>query len=89
MTNNELHESNYIKTLSKMKATIVTNNNLKIEGKLRSSQSYIIALDVDKQLIDSQTIKAYYDEEISVTEYPNEWHVVVSRSKVKSIEFVD
>lgn len=72
-----------------MKAIIVTNNNLKIEGKLRSSQSYIIALDVDKQLIDSQTIKAYYDEEISVTEYPSEWHVVVSRSKVKSIEFVD
>ena len=72
-----------------MKAIIVTNNNLKIEGKLCSSQSYIIALDVDKQLIDSQTIKAYYDEEISVTEYPNEWHVIVSRSKVASIEFVD
>lgn len=72
-----------------MKAIIVTKNNLKIEGKLRSSQSYIIALDVDKQDIDSQSIKAYYDEEISVTEYPNDWHVVVSRSKVKSIEFVD
>lgn len=72
-----------------MKAIIVTNNNLKIEGKLRSIQSYIIALDVDKQDIDSESIKGYYDEEISVTEYPNEWHVVVSRSKVKSIEFVD
>lgn len=72
-----------------MKAIIVTNNNLKIEGKLRSSQSYIIALDVDKQDIDSQTIRAYYDEEISVTEYPQNWHVIVSRDKVKSIEFVD
>ena len=72
-----------------MKAIIVTNKGLKIEGKLRTSQSYIIALDVDKQDIDSQTIKAYYDEEISVTEYTNEWHVVVSRSKVESIQFVD
>jgi hypothetical protein len=72
-----------------MKAIIVTNNNLKIEGKLRTSQSYIIALDVDKQDIDSQTIRAYYDEEISVTEYPQNWHVIVSREKVKSIEFVD
>ena len=72
-----------------MNAIIVTNNNLKIEGKLRSSQSYIIALDVDKQDIDSQTIKAYYDEEISVTEYPQNWHVIVAREKVKSIEFVD
>ena len=86
---NELHKSNYIKTLSKMKAIIVTNNNLKIEGKLRSSQSYIIALDVDKQDIDSQSIKAYYDEEISVTEYKENWHVIVARDKVKSIEFVD
>ena len=86
---NELHKSNYIKTLSKMKAIIVTNNNLKIEGKLRSSQSYIIALDVDKQDIDSQTIKAYYDEEISVTEYKDNWHVIVARDKVESIEFVD
>lgn len=72
-----------------MKAIIVTNNNLKIEGKLRSSQSYIIALDVDKQDIDSQTIKAYYDEEISVTDSRDHWHVIVSRDKVKSIEFVD
>lgn len=72
-----------------MKAIIVTKGGLKIEGKLRSSQSYIIALDVNKQNIDSQTIKAYYDEEISVTEYPNEWHVVVSRSKVESIEFIN
>lgn len=72
-----------------MKAIIVTNNNLKIEGKLRSSQSYIIALDVDKQDIDSQTIKAYYDEEISVTEYRDNWHVIVARDKVESIEFVD
>ena len=72
-----------------MKAIIVTNNNLKIEGKLRSSQSYIIALDVDKQAIDSQTIMAYYDEGISVTEYAQNWHVVVARDKVESIEFVD
>ena len=72
-----------------MKAIIVTNKGLKIEGKLRSIQSYIIGLYVNKKAIDSQTIKAYYDEEISVTEYPNEWHVVVSRSKVESIEFVD
>ena len=72
-----------------MKAIIVTNNNLKIEGKLRSCQSYIIALDVDKQDIDNQSIKAYYDEEISVTEYRDNWHVIVARDKVKSIEFVD
>jgi hypothetical protein len=72
-----------------MKAIIVTNNNLKIEGKLRSSQSYIIALDVDKQAIDSQTIKAYYIEEISVTEYRENWHVIIDRTKVKSIKFVD
>ena len=72
-----------------MKAIIVTNNNLKIEGKLRSSQSYIIALDVDKQDIDNQTIKAYYVEGISVTEYRDNWYVIVSRDKVKSIEFVD
>lgn len=72
-----------------MKVTIVTNKGLKIEGKLRSSQSYIISLDVDKQAFDSQTIKACYDEEICVTEYPKEWHVVVARSKVESIEFVD
>ena len=72
-----------------MKAIIVTNNNLKIEGKLRSSQSYIIALDVDKQDIDNQAIKAYYNEQISVTEYKENWHVIVARDKVKSIEFVD
>ena len=72
-----------------MNAIIVTNNNLKIEGKLRSSQSYIIALDVDKQDINSQNIKAYYVEEISVTEYPKNWHVIIDRTKVKSIEFVD
>ena len=72
-----------------MKAIIVTNNNLKIEGKLRSSQSFIIALDVDKQDIDSESIKAYYVEEISVTEYKENWHVIVARDKVKSIEFVD
>lgn len=72
-----------------MKAILMTEKGLKIEGKLRSSQSYIIALDVDKQDIDSQTIKAYYDEEISVTEYKDNWHVIVARDKVKSIEFVD
>lgn len=72
-----------------MKAIIMTEKGLKIEGKLRSSQSYIIALDVDKQDIDSQTIKAYYDEEISVTEYDNNWHVIIGRSKVESIEFVN
>lgn len=72
-----------------MKAIIVTKNNLKIEGELRSSQSYIIALDVDKKLIDSESIKAYYVEEISVTEYRDNWHVIVARDKVKSIEFAD
>ena len=72
-----------------MKAIITTKKGLKIEGKLRSSQSYIIALDVDKQNIDSQTINAYYREEISATEYPNNWHVIIGRSKVESIEFID
>ena len=40
-----------------MKAIIVTNNNLKIEGKLRSSQSYIIALDVDKKTLITKQLR--------------------------------
>ena len=86
---NELHKSNYIKTLSKMKAIIVTKENNRIEGKLCMVGDYIVTLDVDKQAVDSQTIKAYYDEGISVSEYPNEWHITVARKKVESIEFID
>ena len=72
-----------------MKAIIVTNNNLKIEGKLCMVGDYIVTLDVDKQDIDSQTIKAYYDEGISASEYSTYWHITVARKKVESIEFVD
>ena len=64
---NELHKSNYIKTLSKMKAIIVTKENNRIEGKLCMVGDYIITLDVEKEVVDSQTIKAYYNEGISVS----------------------
>ena len=86
---NELHKSNYIKTLSKMKAIILTKENNRIEGKLCMVGDYIVTLDVDKQAVDSQTIKAYYDEGISVSEYSNDWHITIARSKVESIEFID
>lgn len=72
-----------------MKAIIVTNKGLKIEGKLCMVGDYIITLDVDKQTIDSQTIKAYYDEGISASEYSNDWHITIARKKVESIEFID
>lgn len=72
-----------------MKAIIVTKENNRIEGKLCMVGDYIITLDVDKQAIDSQVIKAYYNEGISASEYSNDWHVTVSRKKVESIEFVD
>lgn len=72
-----------------MKAIIVTKENNRIEGKLCMVGDYIITLDVDKQAIDSQIIKAYYDEGISASEYSDEWHITVARKKVESIEFMD
>lgn len=72
-----------------MKAIIVTKENNRIEGKLCMVGDYIITLDVDKQNIDSQVIKAYYDEGISASEYYDDWHITVSRKKVESIEFMD
>lgn len=72
-----------------MKAIIVTNNNLKIEGKLCMVGDYIVTLDVDKQSIDSQMITNLYNEGISASEYPSNWHITIARSKVESIEFVD
>ncbi len=72
-----------------MKAIIVTKANNRIEGKLCMVGDYIITLDVDKQNIDSQTIKEYYDEGLSASEYSNDWHITVARRKIESIEFVD
>lgn len=72
-----------------MKAIILTKENNRIEGKLCMVGDYIVTLDVDKQAVDSQTIKAYYDEGISVSEYSNDWHITIARSKVESIEFID
>lgn len=72
-----------------MKAIIVTKKNNRIEGKLCMVGDYIVTLDVDKRAVDSQTIKAYYDEGISVSEYSNDWHITIARSKVESIEFID
>ena len=72
-----------------MKAIIVTKENNRIEGKLCMVGDYIVTLDVDKQAVDSQTIKAYYDEGISVSEYSSDWHITVARKKVESIEFID
>ena len=72
-----------------MNAIIVTKENNRIEGKLCIVGDYIITLDVDKQAIDSQTIKAYYNEGISASEYSNDWHITVARKKVESIEFID
>jgi hypothetical protein len=72
-----------------MKAIIVTNKGLKIEGKLCMVGDYIVTLDVDKQAIDSQVLTNMYNEGISATEYSNEWHITIARKKVESIEFVD
>lgn len=72
-----------------MKAIIVTNKGLKIEGKLCMVGDYIVTLDVDKQAIDSQVLTNMYNEGISASEYSNEWHITVARKKVESIEFVD
>lgn len=72
-----------------MKAIIVTNKGLKIEGKLCMVGDYIVTLDVDKQAIDSQVLTNMYNEGISASEYSNEWHITIARKKVESIEFVD
>ena len=72
-----------------MKASVETLNGLKIDGKLCSVQSYIVTLDVPRKLIDRESITAYFNEKISVTEHGNEWRVIIDRSKVKSIKFND
>ena len=72
-----------------MKAIIVTKGNNRIEGKLFMVGDFVIALEVDKQNIDSQTIEAYYNEGISACEYSDDWRITVARRKVESIEFVD
>lgn len=86
---NELHKSNYIKTLSKMKVIITTKGGLRLEGTNPETKSYIVGLDVPLQDIDSETLKKLYDEEICAAELSKCWHVIVARNIIESIEFVD
>jgi hypothetical protein len=72
-----------------MKATIITTKGTKIEGKLSCTKTYIISLDVDKQLVDAQYIKTLYKEGISATEFSKDWQIIIERSKVQSITFED
>ena len=72
-----------------MKATIITTNGTKIEGTLSCTKTYIIALDVVKQLVDAQYIETLYKEGISATEFSKDWQIIIERSKVQSITFED
>lgn len=64
----ELHKSNYIKTLSKMKAIIVTKENNRIEGKVCLLGDYIVTLDVKRKCIDKQLLINLYNEGIMASD---------------------
>lgn len=72
-----------------MKTTIVTTRGTVLTGTLNSTKTYIVALDVPKQLIDRQLIETLYDEQISATEYSKDWQIIIERNKIESIEFED
>lgn len=72
-----------------MKAIVTTTGGIRLVGTRPETKSYIIALNVALEGIDSKTLNRLYDDEICAAECKDYWHVIIDRDKVKTIEFVD